>query len=102
VKNPKKQLDKLLGVRPRWAYSSGIGARGMTADEYVALSASQNDRCAICFKSRGARPFSIDHDHRTGRVRGLLCSTCNTGLGMFRDDVRILQYAIEYLIKHRP
>jgi hypothetical protein len=70
---------------------------GLSHEGLEALLQRQNSRCAIC-----ARPFTrityvIDHDHRTGAVRGLLCSNCNTGLGMFADDRRNLQAAIEYL-----
>lgn len=70
----------------------------------------QRGRCAICgargdvqelgFKKYG--PFCIDHDHKTGKVRGLLCSNCNKGLGMFRDCQKFLHAAIAYLIKHSP
>ena len=63
------------------------------------MLSDQNGRCAICeddlvFKKGGA---SVDHCHRTGRVRGLLCKHCNVGLGHFRDNVSRLENAIRYL-----
>jgi hypothetical protein len=59
--------------------------------------------CAICgkknlmSKSGYKRVLCIDHDHRTGKFRGILCNGCNTSLGQFNDDVRILKRAIRYL-----
>lgn len=54
--------------------------------------------CAICGgKPRSGRALHVDHDHRTGRVRGLLCDMCNTGLAGFRDSPRLLAMAIDYL-----
>lgn len=72
---------------------------GLTDDELAALHASQGGACAVC---RGTAPggngtWHVDHAHETGRVRGLLCSGCNVGLGHFRDDVTLLRSAIEYL-----
>ena len=73
---------------------------GITYDEYVKLHESQNGKCAICeseiSSSRSTKLF-IDHDHATGVVRGLLCSKCNHGLGLFNDDERFLLNAIKYL-----
>jgi len=70
----------------------------ISADEYDALEAAQLGVCAICHLPQVAgRRLSVDHDHETGRVRGLLCSTCNSGLGMFKDDPRLLKLAFHYL-----
>lgn len=60
---------------------------------------AQGDQCAICGtaekpKSKG---WSIDHCHKTGRVRGILCGSCNVGLGHFKDNPKFLIMAIEYL-----
>jgi hypothetical protein len=60
---------------------------------------TQGMRCAICrveFTDR-KQHLHVDHDHRTGRVRGLLCSHCNSGLGFFKDNVRFLIKAGYYL-----
>jgi hypothetical protein len=71
---------------------------GLTTDEYYALIASQNGVCAIC-KCAPEAPtkLGVDHNHKTGQVRGALCVTCNTGLGMFRDNPDLLHRAIFYL-----
>jgi hypothetical protein len=51
-------------------------------------------QCSICKSETG---LCIDHDHRTGNVRGLLCNSCNIGLGFFKDDLQLLKTAIKYL-----
>ena len=73
--------------------------------EYENILNSQNGACAICLKNeiindnfnKMAKLLSIDHDHNTGKVRGLLCNKCNTGLGLFEDSIESLVKAIEYL-----
>lgn len=76
---------------------------GITPEEYDALLAAQGGVCKICNQSematRNGVPMRmpVDHCHTTGRVRGLLCSLCNKGLGSFRDDTEILKHAIRYL-----
>lgn len=67
---------------------------GLPVAEYVARRSSQGGACAICGK---VAPLHVDHDHETGRFRGLLCSTCNTGLGKLGDSVESLERAIKYL-----
>lgn len=69
-------------------------------EEYEKILALQDNKCAICKSkignSRTTRLF-IDHDHLTGKVRGLLCSACNHGLGLFKDSPILLKRAINYL-----
>jgi len=74
---------------------------GITIDEYDALLEAQDGCCAVCgtlYPGKQGR-FCVDHDHTTGKIRGLLCATCNLGLGHFQDDVERLQLAIDYLNK---
>lgn len=69
----------------------------ITTEDYNNLYKSQDGKCAICLK-----PFEllhIDHNHISGRVRGLLCNPCNNALGLFKDDIILLQFAIYYLEK---
>lgn len=71
---------------------------GITLEEYDKMDKEQNRRCAICLEfCITGRRLAIDHDHKTGRVRGLLCAKCNRALGMFGDSPQTLQRAIEYL-----
>jgi len=69
----------------------------ITAGEYKALAARQNGLCAICLGPPSSSRLAIDHCHTTGRIRGLLCTKCNLGLGSFRDRRDWLLRAAEYL-----
>lgn len=72
----------------------------ITPEEYDALYKAQGGRCAICRRATGrARRLAVDHNHKTGEVRGLLCKPCNSyGIGMFaRDEPEVLDRAADYL-----
>lgn len=71
---------------------------GLSGDRYTALKDLQGGRCAICLRATGAtRNLSVDHDHATGDVRGLLCRPCNNLLGHARDEIPFFERAVEYL-----
>ena len=72
----------------------GIGA----ADRQTLLD-SQNGGCALC--KRTDKKLTIDHDHETEKLRGLLCYSCNMGLGLFKDSPWLLQEAIAYLERNK-
>ena len=71
----------------------------MNLDEYSKLLKDQKGRCAICNakKSTLNQRFHIDHDHTTRKIRGLLCYSCNAGIGLLGDSIKRLQAAISYL-----
>lgn len=81
---------------------------GITLEDFNNMLESQNSVCAICncpeskvFKKTGKIvDMCVDHCHKTGKVRGLLCWGCNTSLGKFKDSIENLQNAINYLKKH--
>lgn len=68
---------------------------GITLEQFNHMLEDQNGCCAICHEHM-QRP-GLDHNHKTGVNRKLLCSNCNTGLGMFKEDIRLLAAAIVYL-----
>ncbi|WP_231367689.1 MULTISPECIES: endonuclease VII domain-containing protein [unclassified Thioalkalivibrio] len=73
---------------------------GVTQDEYLALYKKQEGRCGICERrlySKRYKSFCVDHDHSTGRIRGLLCHNCNRAIGMLKDDPIALQRAIDWV-----
>lgn len=67
---------------------------GLHPDQYSRMLEDQNYTCAICFT---AEPLLVDHCHKSGRVRGLLCKRCNTILGLVKDSRTHLQRAQDYL-----
>lgn len=69
----------------------------ITEEEYKKILTDQNGNCALCQKPKGMRNLSVDHNHTTGAVRGLLHSSCNVGIGFFKEDVELLKLAILYL-----
>lgn len=66
----------------------------LTEEEYNNLVKKSNGRCEIC---KSEEKLVIDHCHNTKVTRGLLCNNCNTGIGMLKDDIKVLQQAIKYL-----
>lgn len=89
-----------------WMRDASLKKYGLMQADYEALLASQGGRCAICrtddaqihTSKRGLKgAFHVDHDHRTGKVRGILCGPCNQGLGRFKDNPEALRRAAAYL-----
>lgn len=76
---------------------------GICNVKYEEMLLSQHGACAICkcaLNSSRYTKLCVDHDHKTGRVRGLLCVNCNTSIGLMKDSKVRLQWAMEYLHKH--
>jgi hypothetical protein len=74
---------------------------GITQEQFDAMLEHQGNRCAICRTDTpcptSGKTWHIDHDHETGRVRGLLCNSCNRGIGQLGDDPDRLESAARYL-----
>lgn len=92
--NNEKHQANLLNSRFKHRY-------GITIEEYNSMLKNQNGRCKICSTLETGRKLSarlsVDHCHKTGKVRGLLCFHCNSGLGKFKDNPKVLENAIQYL-----
>lgn len=80
-----------------------LRTHGISADEADEILERQNGRCAICCRPARERLGSmhLDHDHKTGRIRGFLCVDCNHGIGKLRDSPELLLRAVVYL-RQRP
>lgn len=111
------QRARRINQRPAEIRRANLWAKyRITPEQYDALRAAQGYRCGICGISEadvdltrvGGRPradgqpllkvpFAVDHDHKTGAIRGLLCPSCNAGLGAYCDDPIRLNAAIDYL-----
>ena len=75
---------------------------GLTIEQYNQMFVDQNGICAICNgKNKNGRNLYVDHNHITGKVRGLLCNNCNCGIGYLKENEDILLKAIKYLIKNK-
>jgi hypothetical protein len=81
--------DRQRDLRRRQKY-------GLTRDDYLAMVENQAGLCAICNREFGDK-LRVDHDHETKKLRGLLCSSCNAGLGYFQDKASVLEGAVCYL-----
>jgi hypothetical protein len=74
----------------------------MSIQEYNYLLKKQNYKCLICHSKQKdlLQKLSVDHNHKNGKIRGLLCDRCNRGLGYFKDNLVNLTSAINYLKKN--
>lgn len=90
AKNP----GKIAETWKRWFIRKYYG---LTLDDVAVMLEAQNGCCAICRSPFGNDERCIDHDHRTGKIRGLVCHRCNMGIGFLRDDPAILTSAAIYV-----
>ena len=96
-KNYRKQWqrnNRLIALRKYYLKA----LYGLTLDQYTRMLAEHGGGCAICSKKpKPGKMLNVDHNHLTQQVRGLLCSGCNNGLGLFGDTTGGLRKAIQYL-----
>jgi Recombination endonuclease VII len=96
----RRQLREYYHANPRRFRDDKLRrAYGISLADWEKLFASQGHRCAGCgsFDPKSKKGWHTDHDHETGKVRGILCSTCNVALGQVGDSVRVLRELIRYL-----
>jgi len=101
AKNKKRRADNPEHVLHIERKSKFKRLYGITFEAYEKMLAAQGGKCAICSKdtpSARTKFFSVDHCHKTGKVRGLLCTSCNRGLGFFNDSPSALEAAAKYLV----
>ncbi len=104
----KRNRSRLNEEQKQWAKENpdkvktlSLAKYGITLAEYEAKLTAQNHLCAVCGKPEviKERRLAVDHNHKTGQVRDLLCSLCNKGIGSLQEDPALLLKAIEYLEK---
>ena len=105
LKNPERSIQNVRDYqkrKPEVALKSKLKKYGLSVEQYMKLLEIQDNTCAICDQTCSYKfRLSVDHCHTTGKVRGLLCGNCNTGLGKFKDNDIILTKAINYLRNNR-
>lgn len=91
--NKAKSLEDAWGRNLKRFY-------GITAADYAKMLKKQKGNCAICQNLLTLKRPPVDHCHKTGKVRAILCNSCNWGLGHFKDDLTTMKRAMAYLRKH--
>lgn len=93
--------DKIASAKRQRLY-------GLTADQFMHMLEKQQHKCAICqraetrkHKNGNVLPLSVDHDHDTGKIRGLLCKKCNTAISYLSDSYVVTERAMRYLKRHQ-
>lgn len=104
-----KNQDKILARKRGWykrqtpekkksiSEKTKLRTYGITTSDYARLCSEQHGQCAICGISPFGQALHVDHCHETGKVRGLLCLTCNAGIGLLKDDPDLCYAASIYL-----
>lgn len=90
----KLNLNKIRNDENNWRYKKRYG---ISIEEKNEILLSQKGKCALCKKEISGFSAVTDHDHKTGKVRGILCRTCNFGLGILGDSLESIQLVVEYL-----
>lgn len=99
-RHPEKTREQKLKDSKKYYRKTGWKNRilkryGLDHTAFESMKLEQKNRCAICNKEEVE--LHIDHCHKTGKIRGLLCQKCNTGIGLLGDDLLILNKAVKYL-----
>lgn len=89
--NKRKEHAKWLRVKKEY---------GITKDDFFLMKKSQHSKCSICSTDLNEKNTHIDHCHKTGKVRSLLCSRCNQAIGLLDEDLQKIQKAADYIRSH--
>jgi Autographiviridae endonuclease VII len=93
----RMSTPRMIEKRRRNAWLACLRKFSITEDDYNKMFDEQMGLCAICHKPENDIKLAVDHDHETGRVRGLLCKRCNMGIGLLGDNPDTLINATLYL-----
>ena len=93
----KRRADAVIKYYARGREQTLVRKYGVTQAKYEEMLEKQNGGCGICDAKPMKRALCVDHDHKTGVVRGLLCRSCNQALGKFGDSVESLRRVMHYL-----
>lgn len=95
--NKKIDRKKYLRSKVQLKNERYLRNYGITLKDFNDLLEKQNNECLICQEKN--KRFHLDHCHKTGKIRGILCAQCNTGIGLFKENVEYLTNAIRYITK---
>lgn len=98
--NQKTWKERHPEKRKLYTRNSRIRAYGIEPETYYEMLKQQGNRCAICEEISTKRAMSIDHDHKSGKIRGLLCDSCNLSLGHLEREI-FVEKALKYLAKYK-
>lgn len=101
----KEQREKIESLFPgssskRWRKSVLRSKYGMTLEEFDLMRNAQGNKCALCGGDVGLGTLAVDHDHETGKIRGLLHPRCNIAIGLLDDSPTVCRKAADYLETH--
>jgi len=107
IARKKWSLDNPVRSRESARNRSIKHAYGITPDDYNKLLMAQDNKCAVCgtdiqtYNMGHIKHFAVDHDHTTGKIRGLLCHNCNRSIGLLKEDPEVLRKAANYIERNR-
>ncbi len=103
-KRSEKYREKAVEILKKTRWYALMRKYGLTQEQYEDMVTSQEGKCAICKRVPSGASWDklcVDHCHKTGKIRELLCQYCNAGIGSLQDDPEVLQAALNYLKMHR-
>jgi len=100
MKQYREEHKEELNKNNKWSQIKSL--YGLSKNDWELLWSEQNGCCAICGKKfKSYAGADTDHDHKTGKGRGLLCRRCNSAIGQFNDDIELMKLAIKYILKYK-
>lgn len=101
MKNRKVNQERVRAANRRYAHKMNLAKHGLTPEDYERMWKNQSGACAICSGKGNHKRLAVDHSHKTGRVRALLCQRCNLTLGQLDDSTELCDAMKNYLCRHQ-